>query len=67
MIQQVCESSYRITKWEHDFLDLAKKGKLQKIKKELREEYGNTTLEIVVSIGRKFLGQKPGIQDMSRE
>ena len=61
MIGQISDHSYRITKWGHDFLDLTNEDKLQNIKDELKEEYGNTPLEIVVSIGRKLLEQKLGI------
>lgn len=61
MIGQISDHSYRIPKWGHDFLDLTNEDKLQNIKDELKEEYGNTPLEIVVSIGRKLLEQKLGI------
>jgi len=67
MIQQVSDDSCRITKWGHDFLDLTKKDRLQRIRDELKEEYGNTPLEMVVSMGRKLLEQKLGIQGMSRK
>jgi len=67
MIHQVSDHSYRITKWGHDFLDLTKKDRLQRIRDELKEEYGNTPLEMVVSMGRKLLEQKLGIQGMSRK
>ncbi len=61
MIQKIYDHSYHITKWGHDFLDLTRKDKLQQIKDELKEDYGNTPMEIIVSVGRKFLEKKLGI------
>ena len=61
MIKKINDDSYRITKWGHDFLDLTRKDKLQQIKDELKEDFGNTPMEIVVSVGHKFLKKKFGI------
>ena len=54
-------AGFRITKWGHDFLDNIGKGRLEKIKEELKEEYGSTPLEIISSLGLKIIKSKLGL------
>lgn len=61
LIEEMNTNVYRITKWGHDFLDNIDKGRLEKIKEELKEEYGDTPLEIISLLGLKFIKSKFGL------
>ncbi len=61
LVEQVSDSGYRITGSGHDFLDSIGKNRLDEIKEEMKDEYGNTPLEVISSVGLKILKSKLGI------
>lgn len=61
MVEEINENAYRITKWGHDFLDNLNKGRLERIMDEMKDEFGNTPLEIISSMGMKMLKSKFGL------
>ena len=61
MVEAISDEMYRITKWGHDFLDNVNKGRLERIKDEMKDEFGSSPLEIISSVGLKFLKSKLGV------
>ena len=61
MVEAMSDELYRITKWGHDFLDSVDKGRLERIKEEMEDEFGSSPLEIISSIGLKILQSKLGL------
>ena len=61
MVEAMSNELYRITKWGHDFLDSVDKGRLERIKEEMKDEFGSSPLEIISSIGLKILQSKLGL------
>ena len=61
MVEEIDDKVYRITKWGHDFLDSVDKGRLERIKEEMKDEFGSSPLEIISSIGLKILKSNLGL------
>lgn len=57
-VKQESKDGYRITALGHDFLDNIGKGRLEKIKEKMKDDFGNTPLEIISTIGYNILKSK---------
>lgn len=57
-VKQESKDCYRITARGHDFLDNIGKGRLEKIKEKMKDDFGNTPLEIISTIGYNILKSK---------
>lgn len=61
MVEQTGGDVYRITKWGHDFLDSVNKGRLERVKEEMKDEFGSSPLEIISSMALKIMKSKLGL------